>query len=280
MNLLSKSVLGAAVVALITTNSAQAQILNGDLETTTPISGVFNGTAEYTGSPYADQTLTGFGYNSNVVGNGEPFKGFLTDANNYQIYQTPSAGYTGNFAGPTVIQVNSNGVKNYTLETLAPLIPIIRVNTRYTLTFALANDGGGAGSVTLSLFSATSAVDTTNYSIAPYGNDPATSMPYPATSPLPVITTGTIYATGTNSGINTQAFEFFTNYSISFDTFNGDNAGAIGQNLYAGLNVTGNGSLQFDNAQFEVIPEPSTWALMFGGLAFLGYSLRRRATRA
>jgi hypothetical protein len=279
MNLLSKSLLGA-VVALITTNAASAQIINGNLETT--------GGALYTGSPYADQTLVGFGYNSNVVGNGEPFSGYLTDANNYQIYQTSSAGATGSFAGPTVIQVNSAGVKNYTLESIAPVVASIAPNKDYQLTFAIANDGGGAGNVTLSLFSATSAVDTTNYSIAPYGNDPNTGNPYPATSPLPVITTGTVFTSDTvpNYTINAQVVGNFTDYTVSLNTFaytfdgQAPDLAAIGQNLYIGLNVDNNGSLQFDNIRLKVLPEPSTWALMLVGLCSLLFMARRRKALA
>jgi hypothetical protein len=99
---------------------------------------------------------------------------------------------------------------------------------------------------------------------------------------LPIITTGTIFATSTISGgtINAQTVENFVDYSVSFNTFGSDNAFAVGQSLYLGVNVDSNGSLQFDNVQLEAIPEPSAWALMLGGLAFLGYSLRRRAARA
>jgi hypothetical protein len=266
MNLINKSLVGAAI-ALIVTNSAYAQVVNGNLETT--------GGALYSGSSYADQTLVHFDYNSNIVGNGEPFSGYLTDADNYQIYQTSSAGATGSFSGPTVIQVNGTGAKNYTLESIAPVVASLAPNTVYSFTLAIANDNGGAGNVTLSLFSATSAADTTDYSMAPYPNDPATGMPYPAMSPLPVITTGTVFASNTISGgtINAQTVGDFTDYTVQLNTFNtvvnglAPDPNAIGQNLYIGVNVNNNNSLQFDN--IRVVPEPGTWALMGLGLVSL-----------
>jgi len=233
----------------------------------------------YSGSSYADQTTNGWGYDSLPYGTGvgEPFNGWLTAAANYQIYSVSTAGDSGSFNGANAVRVNGNAYYGYTLESLTPVVSSIENNVTYTLTFALANDGGGAGNVTLSLLTTTSAPNTFDYSSTPVGGNPSNGY-YPATSPYPIITTVNTIASNTilGSTINAQTIGDFTDYSVSFDTLHGDNAASVGQDLTLALNGDTGGSFLFDNARLTV-PEPSTYAMMLGGVVLLGFCVRRKA---
>jgi autotransporter-associated beta strand protein len=215
----------------------------------------------FSGSSYADQTTIGWGYDSLPYGTGvgEPYDGWLTAAANYQIYSVSTSGDTGAFDGANAVQVNGYSNYGYTLESLTPVVTSIANNAIYTLTFALANDGGGAGNVTLSMLSTTSAPNTFDYSSTPVGNNPALGY-YPATSPYPIITTVKTLASTTVSGstINAQTVGDFTDYHVTFSTVDGLNASFVGQDLTLALNVSNNSSLQFDNAQLtKTTPLPA-----------------------
>jgi hypothetical protein len=277
--LIVRSVGFAAICLLATQMPSNAQLVNIPV----PNSSFDTSGPNFTGSPYADQTTIGFGYDSLPYGTGvgEPFNDWLTAAANYQIFSVSTTGDTGTFNGANAVQVNYNATYGYTLESLTPVVASIANNATYTLTFALANNGGGAGDVTLSMLTTTSAPNTFDYSSTAIGGNPSNGY-YPATSPYPIITTVNTIASTTISGstINGQAVGDFTDYSVSFDTLNGDNSASVGQDLTLALNVSNNSSLEFDNARLTEleVPEPGTWAMMFGGLSVLALLVRRRLT--
>jgi hypothetical protein len=127
----------------------------------------------------------------------------------------------------------------------------------YTLTVALGTRSGGptAGS-SLSLFTAS-------------GSSLGTLLK----------TTGTVGAVTSGTGT-------FTDYTLTYDVavgnpYIGDTIAIslAGGNFKSG---TGVGNDDFDNVRltFDPIPEPSTYALMVGGMLMLGYLVRRRVVRA
>jgi hypothetical protein len=275
---LVRSIALAAVCLLATNLSSSAQV-------SIPVPDFSFDThgADFSGSGYADQTNVNWPYDGVATQVGEPYAGWLTDAANYQIYSVATTGDTGSFDGANAVQVNGAGNANYTLESLTPVVAHIDNNATYTLTFALANDGSAASNVTLSMLTTTSAPNTHDYSTQHIGNNPSNGY-YPSTSPYPIITTvNTIASTNISaSTINAQTVGDFTDYSVSFDTLGGDNAASVGQDLTLALNVTSYNSFQFDNARLTetVVPEPSTYAMMLGGLALLGFCVRRKASQA
>jgi hypothetical protein len=179
------------------------------------------------------------------------------------------AGYTGTFQGSQV------AMALYTPDTIESLNPVATIieNATYTLTFAI-NAPSGAGSTTLQLLATSQALDTTdNYQWYPNGGNIPTTGP----SPFPVITTLGVLASSLSPimGGDTGAMEF-KDYSVSFNTLNGNNASFVGDSL--SINVLLGTSASVDNARLteDVIPEPSTYAMMLGGLALLGFCVRRK----
>lgn len=153
------------------------------------------------------------------------------------------------FAGTTV------GLKT------AASLGTITANTTYTLTVALAN--GGIPSDDFGTLSDTLALT-------------ANGTPFTSS----IIPDSTIPGTSTESGQSGgNSLNTFTDFTLTFKT--GASGGPIGENLGIQISATNNvlssvySYLNADNVRLDaVVPEPSTYALMFVGLGFLAFGQR------
>jgi hypothetical protein len=223
-----------------------------------------------TTNPYANQYPVGF----SPYPTGQIFADWATTTNNYEFYQTSTAGDTGTFQGAKAVEVLDPIVS--TTESLNPVVASIDNNAVYTLTFALSSPNATAGSVTLEMLSTTSAADYENPANDPHGSGPA------GPNPTPIITTVDTLASTTISAatISAQSAGQFTDYSVSFSTLGGLNPSYVGQDLTIGIVVNQTNYSQeteFDNARLTetIVPEPSIWALMGLGAGILIWRLRR-----
>jgi hypothetical protein len=249
-----------AVVSLLATNlSSSALTINIPVP---DFSFDANG-ANYQGSSYANQNPVSYSaYPTNEI-----YADWETTSANYQTFITSTGGYTGTFQGTTAGQINGP-YQTVELESLNPVTTIAN-NAIYTLTFALSTPGG-AGDVAIQLLATTQAADPTIYTS---GGSP----PVVGTSPYPIITTVDTLASTPVSDLNTHA-GVFTDYSTSFSTVGGLNSSYVGDNLSIALFDAPGSTITFDNVRLSevVAPEPSTYAMMLGGLALLGFCIRRK----
>jgi hypothetical protein len=251
-----RSILFTGVCLLATKLPSSAQII-----TVPDYSFNANG-AGYSGSPYSNQSPHPF----STFPTNEIFADWESTSGNFQSYITPTSGYTGTFQGTTAGQINGP-FQFVTVESLNPVATIAN-HQIYTLTFALSTPGG-AGNVTLQLLATTQTADSTVYNDSPY---------YVGTSPYPVISTVAVLGSLTVTGATLNAAAgAFNDYTVTFDTFGGPNALYVGDNLTIALVDSPGSTVVFDNVRLsEAVPEPSTWALMLGGLALLGFCVRRK----
>jgi hypothetical protein len=199
---------------------------------------------------------------------GEIWAGWENTSNGgLQLYSVSTSGDLGTFNGANAVNENTYAL----LESLNPVTTIDN-NATYTLTFALSPASlASANDVTIELLATSQATDTTYYTNSVYS--PASfQSPYPLITTLAVLGSTTVPA----SALDLQSAGTFANYSTSFTTLLGANSTYIGDDLTLALVV--NGDTLFDNAQLTelTVPEPSTYALMLGGLAFLGFLARRQ----
>jgi hypothetical protein len=194
------------------------------------------------GNAYANQTPPG---NPNPTG--ILFNNWETTAANYQIFQNP----VSNLASPGTTQGTyyaDESIPFGTVVTAEMENPFtdIQNNYAYTLTVALGVETGKtSGNMTIELLSGNTVLAFSNIS-------------------------------GATLDLNAGTF---ADYSTKLSTYNGNDSGYIGQPLSVAIITTptaGNQDGEFDNVRVGAVPEPSTYALMLGGLAFLGLWLRRR----
>jgi hypothetical protein len=193
-------------------------------------------------------------------GDGAPIPGWVFNSQSGNLYGTSlianafiseGAASGNNYAW----MFNDVAGKTDTITSAASL-GIIQANTDYTLTLAIGNVGGSDS--------------VSNHS--------------PGNVSFSLLANGVAFATDTvpNGTVPDATFEDF---SLSFQT--PSSGSIIGENLtiqLASLPTAGLGSgPAFDNVTLDatsvaVAPEPSSWALLLGGLLTLGWLSRRQAT--
>ena len=156
------------------------------------------------------------------------------------------------------------------LESLNP-VTTIAANTTYTLTLALDIPAGTSGTNFQLLATSQGPDPTTTYTYNP-GSGYVSIM-----SPNPLIKTLGTLADSNGLSADPNKTTDFEDYTISFDTLGTDNSAFVGDNLSIFINFGGTTSM-VDNVRLTEVPapEPSTWALLFAGVAGLLVIGRRK----
>lgn len=157
---------------------------------------------------------------------------------------------TSNFTTTNPLPSPADGNNSLYVGKLATVyqdVGLLMANTTYTLTLAVGNrlESGSQGGGIFQLINGTTDLDTVL----------ATSV---VSTPVP-------------GSFNAQAISFTTGANV---------AGDLVIALKHTVSVGGNSNVEFDNLILTAeIPEPSTWALLLGGLIVMGFTLRWRCIR-
>lgn len=264
-SILLRSALFTAACLLASRLPSTAQVVNGSFEDLT--SPYFTGSVPLErnpGNPYSnqyDEPYTAFP--TTVMFNG--WEG-ASHQGGIRYQEISTATYTG---AQSTLAVNAlDGGAN--LESYNP-VATIQANETYTLTLAV-NAPSGVADTTFSLLATTQGTDPNSYQYYSYSQGENVTGP----SPNPLIQTlanGVLASGDTASGSPTGANQF-VDYTISFNTLNGANSGFVGKDLSIDIGL-GQGASVTD-ISLAVVPEPSTWALMFAGAAGLLFIGRRK----
>jgi hypothetical protein len=192
---------------------------------------------------------TAYNYTS-VLGNSPAFGG---STGQHAGIENPSGKFTGDTTGTgSLTGAGGDGVQaafmnlngsggNVTITTAASLATVI-LGTQYTLTAAVGNPTGGGTSL-------------------------------PGSFTIALLVNGTAATNFTLTNANTAvADSSFADFSTTFTATAAQSGGALTAQLFGVNQGTGNNNSQifFDNIRVsEVVPEPSTWALMLCGAGLL-----------
>jgi hypothetical protein len=153
--------------------------------------------------------------------------------------------------------------------------------------FVYVNGNGSAQELTSSSSLATIALNETYTLTVALGNDMTSSSNNGGqlSANIALLANGSIITGASLTGlVPTDAGGVMTDYMVSFTTTGGANAGLIGDTLKIQLGQDAGHSdypvAEFDNVRLDgtvsAVPEPSTWAMMLGGVGVLGLMIQRR----
>ena len=229
------------------------------------------------GSSYTNQQAdTPDGYSPFSVT--EIFDGWLSGAGNRQFVTIATSGALGSYGGDSS-SAYTNGSSD-TIESLNPVTTIV-ADATYTMTISLLSNGYPYQDALLQMLATTQTAPGGDPTVYAYNEPGGTNTQGPATllSPYPVITTlATLATTDISAGtLSGQPANTFVDYSVTFDTLNGDNAAYIGDGLT--LYFADGASQAFDNVRLTEIapvPEPATWMTLLGGMGILAFWQKNR----
>jgi len=186
-----------------------------------------------------------------------------------------TAGAVGNRDGRLQLGAGDNSVlvlsHSGDVNGETPILPVFQANTIYTLTVSFAVSTAAAKTASVGFYNAT-----TNAAIM-------TSTPVTFTTISSA--RSEVAATTTTPTLAAAASGAFRDYGIILDTSLPQYAGIIGTAFQIGVKATSAAShntsagLRIDNVRLtslSLIPEPSTWALLLGGVSLVSVICVRR----